>query len=78
MDAIKRKHGLKADEYWQRGQGPEDYQRLNKQYEVASEADFVSTLKEFGLSDLADLKQHDPGEFDRLLRTRTPICISQE
>jgi len=66
MDVLKRKYHLKPDEYWPVGHAPKDYQRLNEQYSAVLEKDLIKTLREFGLSDLADLRENDPNEFDRL------------
>lgn len=66
MDALEKKYRLKADEYWPVGEAPKDYQRLNDQYNAAFDKDEIKTLREFGLADIADLKENDPIEFDRL------------
>ena len=66
MDVLKKKYGLKQGEYWSRGGAPKDYQRLNDQYEATLEKGLIKTLREFGISDLADLRENNPVEFDRL------------
>jgi len=66
MDDIERQHGLQPDESWSRGTGPEEYIRLNSQYEAVLDAKVLETLREFGLDDLADLKEQTPREFERL------------
>lgn len=66
IDAIEKEAGLKPDEYWLRKDAPEEHQKLNDQYEAILEARFIATLYEFGLDDLAKLREHDDEEFDRL------------
>jgi len=66
MDDIERQHGLQPDEFWPLGTGPEEYIRLNSQYEALYDAKFLETLREFGLDNLADLKEQTPQEFERL------------
>ena len=69
IEKIEKEHGLGPDEYWLRGQGPKEHISLNRQYEASIEEKFVEMLREFGLDDLADLKEQSPKEFE-LLRER--------
>lgn len=66
LDAVRKKHGLKDNEYWSLGEGPEEYERLNEQYSSFLEDNLILTLKEFGLNDLADLRSSDPKTYGRL------------
>jgi hypothetical protein len=66
MAALEEKYGLGPSEFWPIGQAPKAYQRLSSQYDSAVDKRFVITLREFGLSDLADLRETNPDEFDRL------------
>ena len=66
IEAIQKEHGLEPDEFWTRGEGPEEYTSLNSRYEAILDMKFLEVLREFGLDDLADLKQQNPKEFERL------------
>lgn len=66
MREIEGQHGLTPDEYWPLGKGPEEYNRLNKQWDDVAESKFIEVLREFGLGDLADMKVEDPERFDHL------------
>ena len=66
IDAIQRQYGLAEDEDWSFGEGPEEFWRLNEKYDAVLDRKFLETLREFGLNDLADLKEQSPEEFDRL------------
>ncbi len=63
---IEEKHGLGPDEGWPRNQGPKEHTSLNRQYDAILDDNFIATLREFGLDDLADLRTRSPEEFDRL------------
>ncbi len=66
LDRIKGEYGLKPDEFWRRGDGPEEYIRLEAEYDAILERKFIEVLDEFGLKDLAQLKRQDPKKFDQL------------
>jgi hypothetical protein len=66
LEAVEKKHGLGPDQYWPRGQGPQEHVALNKRYEAVLDAKFRQALGEFGLDDLADLLGRAPAEFERL------------
>ena len=66
IDAIQKEHGLESDEFWPRDEGPKEYTRLNIQYESILDMKFLGVLREFGLHDIADLKEHNPKEYERL------------
>jgi hypothetical protein len=66
IDRVRVAHGLKEDEHWQLGEGPAEYEALNEKYDAILEREFVATLREFRLDDLADLKVRDSAKFDRL------------
>jgi len=68
LDAIRRiesEHGLPDDEYWLVGQGPPEYERLQEQHSALLEEKYAETLREFGLDDLADLRERNPEEYAR-------------
>jgi|SRR3954463_11395518 len=66
IDKIREAHGLRGGEFWLKGEGPKEYEQLNRQYEAIIDKHFIKTLSEFGLNDLADLREKDPEEFNRL------------
>lgn len=66
MKEIENKHGLEDGQYWPSGKGPREYKKLSKEYDKIYEETFIETLREFDLTDLADLKAKKPKEFDRL------------
>jgi len=66
MDRIERREGLQSDEYWRVGEGPPEYEKLNEEYRRVLDAKLIELLHEFGLDDLAGLKQNKPDKFDEL------------
>lgn len=70
IDALDKESGLPQNHYWPRGQAPEEFQNrydaLEAQYSAVIESHFIAALREFGLDDLADLRESDTKEFDRL------------
>lgn len=65
MDAIRRREGLDDDEYWQIGQGPEDWEELNEQYSQVLDVKFEEALREYGLNEVADLYDKDREKYDQ-------------
>jgi hypothetical protein len=63
---VEKRHGLAHDQYWPRGEGPEEYGSLNRQFEAVLDARFLQALREFDLCDLAELKEQSPEKFDAL------------
>jgi hypothetical protein len=70
FEAIDKESGLLPDQYWTKGQAPEEfrsrYNALHGQYDAVIEQHFTVALREFGVADLADLRERSPDEFDRL------------
>jgi len=66
MADIESKCGLKKGEYWPVGEAPPEYERLNKKYELVLDSCRTGVMREFGLSDLADLLLRDRSEYERL------------
>lgn len=66
MQAIEREHGLSKDEYWPKGQGPEEYNRLSDEFDRTSDAIIAATFDEFGESELGAMYRHDHERFDQL------------
>jgi hypothetical protein len=58
-------HGLGPDDYWRVGEGPPEYEELNRQFDEAVHKRFIETLLELGVDDIADLYTVDRQEFDR-------------
>lgn len=63
---VEEDYGLDPNESWPHGQGPKEHIRLNRQYNAILDAKFVETLREFGLNDLANLKERSPKRFEQL------------
>lgn len=66
MLAIKRKHGLTEDEWWELDEAPSEWRKLSNQWSAIANSKFIATLQEFGLESLAELKKRDPKKFDNL------------
>jgi hypothetical protein len=66
MESIEKEAGLKANEYWLKGDAPAEHRKLSEKYSAILEARLVATLDEFGLNDLAKLREDHEEEFDRL------------
>jgi hypothetical protein len=70
IEAIDKESGLLPDQYWPRGQAPDEfrgrYNALEGQYSAVIERHFMAALREFGLDELANLRERSPDEFDRL------------
>lgn len=64
LQSIRDENGLDPEEAWARGEGPEEFQRLNERYERILDEKLFGTLIEFGLDDLAMLMRERPEEFD--------------
>jgi len=66
IEATRRAHGLLRGQYWRRGQGPEEYEQLNRRYEAVLDTTLTRMYLEFGLDDLAGLAREDPEKLARL------------
>lgn len=66
MRQIEREHGLTHDECWPIGEGPEEYERLNREYETILDTQKIATYRELGEDELADLIESDPVRFDEI------------
>ena len=64
MEAICKREGLNDDEYWPIGEGPDDLEKLEQQYEKVTERKFEETLREYGLDDIADQYCQDRKSYD--------------
>ena len=64
IKAIEEREGLGDLEYWPRGEGPEDWNHLNNQYEKIADVKFEEALREFALDDMADLYHTDREAYD--------------
>lgn len=63
---VEREHGLKPGEFWYRGQGPPEWNELNRHFEAVLDRRRPDVLREFGLPDLADLLEENPRRFHAL------------
>lgn len=66
MGRITRAHGLAEDQYWLRGDEPEDYRVLSDAYSACLDDKLVETMREFGEDELADLREKEPDRYDAL------------
>ncbi|MDQ1153048.1 hypothetical protein [Brevundimonas sp. SORGH_AS_0993] len=66
MDQIARSYGLAENEYWKRGDEPDEYRALADAYDACLDAKLVETMREFGEADLASLRETDPAQYDAL------------
>ncbi|WP_284878396.1 hypothetical protein [Brevundimonas sp. MEB006b] len=66
MDRITQSHGLSREEYWPRGEEPEDYRVLSDAYSACLNAKLIETMREFGEQELADLREREPARYDAL------------
>jgi len=63
--AFNKAAGLTDDEYWPRGEGPEEYEAMNVEFEQRMDDIIVEVMREHGEHDLVKLFQDDRDEFDR-------------
>lgn len=59
LDSIREREGLDDDEYWSVGEGPDDYEELNREYSHVLDAKLEETLCEYGLLEMADLHKQN-------------------
>jgi len=69
IEEIRSCYGLSQDEYWPRGEGPPEYEILEAQYSEVLDGKLIETLREFRLSEIAELKATSPNEYE-VLRER--------
>lgn len=65
MKKVRKKHGLADDEFWGRGEGPEEYEALNAEYEAVSDNITADVFREYGEDEMAYLFINDREEYDR-------------
>jgi hypothetical protein len=67
MDEIHQREGLSEDEYWPRGTGPEDYQKLSNEseelYEKVYDTVVTTVLRRYLLGDVAKRYENDRERF---------------
>lgn len=65
---LERRDGLKTDEYWAQGEGPEDYQDVSKELDELldkiRDTLFVHILRTYHLADVADQFENDRLAFE--------------
>lgn len=66
LDAVREKHGLSEDEYWPSGEGPEEFERLNNEYDRMIDEIIVATFGEYGEPELGTMYRHDRQRFYHL------------
>ena len=72
FEAIRQKHGLGPDEFWALGEGPEEAQSLDREFNAACDRVTLQIFQEHAdrtghpfLRQAADLLASDPHEFER-------------
>lgn len=65
MEKVRKKHGLADDEYWPRGEGPEEYEALNAEMEAVSDKITADVFRSYNEDEMADLFLNDREEYDR-------------
>jgi hypothetical protein len=79
VEAIERAHGLGEDGYWHRDEAPEDWRRLNEDWERRADEIVNACLRETGHADLAALREKNRGDFDgRTAKGRTDLWGEDE
>jgi hypothetical protein len=79
MREIEKSYGLKPDEYWAKGDAPEEYQALEAEYEKVLESKLESEFFEFATDDVAKLFSIDRDHLEALKEIgRKSIFISDE
>lgn len=68
MAEIRKREDLLPEEFWYRGEGPDDYEVLENEYGEVSggivDTIFVHTLRRYRLNEQADLYEADSKEFE--------------
>lgn len=63
---IERTHGLGPKDFWPNGEGPPEWQALNKQFDRRVTEIIAELMREHGEIDMAKVLLTDPDRFDRL------------
>lgn len=66
MQQITQAHGLSDDQYWAREDEPPDYRKLSDAYSACLDLKLIEVMREFGETELADLRQQHPDRYDAL------------
>jgi hypothetical protein len=70
LEEIRIREGLDDDDFWQIGEGPEDHEELEREWEKLAEKvrDTITayTFRRYRLNDIADLYENDRTQFDAL------------
>jgi hypothetical protein len=68
MEQIRLREGLTSDQFWYKGEGPDDYEFLGERYEEViekiSDTVFTHTLNRYDLVDVAELYESNRTEFE--------------
>jgi hypothetical protein len=78
---IEKREGLEEGEYWPIGEGPEDYQRLNREatalYDKVHDTVFTTVLRRYQLDDLADMYEETREEYERIFDSGRVFVIEK-
>lgn len=65
LERMEQDYGLPEEESWARGEAPEEWEALNRQYEVACDEARAAFFRIYGEAEMAELFQHDRATFLR-------------
>lgn len=68
IDAANKAHGLGPDEYWPRGEAPDDVEALNAAHDERCRQIRAGVFREFGENEMADALLADEDAFDAKYR----------
>lgn len=79
LRVIEKEYGLGGDEYWAKGDGPKEYERLEKKFERVLDKRYLGILREYELDIVANLLENDPKEYERIReRGRRSLFYKEE
>lgn len=64
--AIEKEEGLKDDEFWPNGSGPDEWNALQQRWNDVTDTHLNEVLRELGWEELADFRESDRQAFDAL------------
>jgi hypothetical protein len=65
LERMEQDYGLPEDKSWAPGEAPEEWEALNRQYEMACDEARVAFFRTYGEAEMAELFQHDRAGFIR-------------
>jgi hypothetical protein len=65
LEKMEKDYGLPEEKSWAPGEAPEEWEALNRQYEMACDEARVAFFRAYGEAEMAELFQHDRPGFIR-------------